>query len=67
MNEIDYLKDFVLCSGDVAVDIDHLHIKIIHLVSFSYIIIEDKRLVIMCQQQRVYQFNPLVIKAWQSE
>jgi hypothetical protein len=41
MNEIDHFKVFVLCSGDVAVDVDHLHVKRIHLVSFSYIVIED--------------------------
>jgi hypothetical protein len=41
MNEIDHFKFFVLCSGDMAADMDHLHIKRIHLVSFSYIVIED--------------------------
>jgi hypothetical protein len=30
MNEIDYFKVFVLCSGDVAPDVDHLHVKRIH-------------------------------------
>jgi hypothetical protein len=30
MNEIDHFKDFVLCSGDVAVDMNHLHVKRIH-------------------------------------
>jgi hypothetical protein len=43
MNEIDYFKVFVLCSGDVTTDVDHLHVKKL-LVDFSYIIIEDKRL-----------------------
>jgi hypothetical protein len=38
MNEIDYFIVFVLCSGDV----DHLHVKKIYLVSFSYIVIEYK-------------------------
>jgi hypothetical protein len=38
LNEIDHFKIFVICSGDV----DHLHIKRIHLVGFSYIVIEDK-------------------------
>jgi hypothetical protein len=37
MNDIGHFKVFVLYSGDV----DHLHIKRIYLVSFSYIIIED--------------------------
>jgi uncharacterized membrane protein len=41
MNEIDHFKFFVLCSGDMAADMDHLHVKRIHLVSFSYIVIED--------------------------
>jgi hypothetical protein len=30
MNEIDHLKVFVLCGGDVTADMDHLHIKRIH-------------------------------------
>jgi hypothetical protein len=41
MNEIDYFKVFVLLSGDVAANVDHLHVKKIHLVSFSYIVIDD--------------------------
>jgi hypothetical protein len=41
MNKTDYFKVFVLCSGDVAADVDHLHVKRIHLVRFSYIVIED--------------------------
>jgi hypothetical protein len=41
MNEIDHFKKFVLCNGDVAADVDYLHIKRIYLVSFSYIFIED--------------------------
>jgi hypothetical protein len=41
MNEIDHFKFFILCSGDMAADMDHLHVKRIHLVSFSYIVIED--------------------------
>jgi hypothetical protein len=39
MNEIDHVKVFVLYSDDVAVNIDHLHIKQIHLIDFSYIVI----------------------------
>jgi hypothetical protein len=27
MSEIDYFKVFVLCSGDVAGDVYHLHVK----------------------------------------
>jgi hypothetical protein len=41
MNEIDHFKIFVLCSGDVAADVDHLHVKRIYLVDFFYIVIED--------------------------
>jgi hypothetical protein len=41
MNEIDNFKVFVLCSGDVIADVDHLHVKRIYLVGFSYIVIED--------------------------
>jgi hypothetical protein len=37
MNEIDHFNVFVLYNSDV----DHLHIKRIHLVCFSYIVIED--------------------------
>jgi hypothetical protein len=43
MNEIDHFKVLVFCSGDVATDVDHLHVKRIHLVGFSYIVIEDSR------------------------
>jgi hypothetical protein len=41
MNEIGHFNVFVLCSGDVPADMDHLHVKRIHLVDFSYIVIED--------------------------
>jgi hypothetical protein len=44
MNEIDHFNFFVLCSGDIVADMDHLHVKKIHLVylmGFSYIVIED--------------------------
>jgi hypothetical protein len=41
MNEIDYFKNFVLCSGDVSADVDHMHIKRLHLVGLSYIVMED--------------------------
>jgi hypothetical protein len=39
MNEFDHFKVFILCYGDVAVDVNHLHVKRIHLVSFSYIVV----------------------------
>jgi hypothetical protein len=41
MNEIDHFKFFVLCSGDVAADVDRLYVKRIYLVSFFYIVLED--------------------------
>jgi hypothetical protein len=41
MNEIDHFKIFVLYSGDVSADVDHLHVKKINLVNFSYIDIYD--------------------------
>jgi hypothetical protein len=41
MNEIDHFKVLVLYSGDVTCDVDHLHVKRIHLLNFSYIVIED--------------------------
>jgi hypothetical protein len=30
MNEIDHFKVFVLCSDDMAADVDHLHVNRIH-------------------------------------
>jgi hypothetical protein len=44
MNEIDYFKVFILYSGDVTIDVNHLHIKRIDLVNFSYIVIDDMTL-----------------------
>jgi hypothetical protein len=47
MCEINHFKPFVLCSCDVIADVDHLHIKKIHLeslVSHLYIIKEDSRM-----------------------
>jgi hypothetical protein len=41
MNEINHFKVCVLYSDDVTTDVDHLYVKRIHLVSFSYIVIED--------------------------
>jgi hypothetical protein len=41
MNEIDHFKIFILYSDDVAADVYHIHVKRIHLVGFSYIVIED--------------------------
>jgi hypothetical protein len=31
MCEINHFKKIVLCSGDVTIDLDHLHVKRIHL------------------------------------
>jgi hypothetical protein len=41
MNEIGHFKVFVICNDDVAADVDHLYVKRIYLVGFSYIVIED--------------------------
>jgi hypothetical protein len=41
MNEIDYFKVFVLYNDDVAADMDHLYVKRILLIGFSYIVIDD--------------------------
>jgi hypothetical protein len=44
MCEINYFKIFILCSYDVSADVDHLHIKRIHLkflVGHLYIIRDD--------------------------
>jgi hypothetical protein len=30
MNEFDHFKVFVLCSGNVVADVDHLNVKRIH-------------------------------------
>jgi hypothetical protein len=30
MNETGHFKVFVLCSGDVTADVEHLHVKRIH-------------------------------------
>jgi hypothetical protein len=35
------LKFVYFYSGDVAADVDHLHVKRIYLMGFSYIVIED--------------------------
>jgi hypothetical protein len=41
MNKIGHFKFFILCSDDVVADVDHLYVKRIFLVSFSYIVIDD--------------------------
>jgi hypothetical protein len=38
MSEIDHFKVFVVCSGDVTANIDHLYVKRIHLVGYFYIV-----------------------------
>jgi hypothetical protein len=54
MNEIDHFKVFILYSGDVTADVDHLHIKRIHLVGFSYIVIEDTFKIIFTGKHSTY-------------
>jgi hypothetical protein len=41
MNKIDNFKVFILYSGDVITDVNHLHVKRRYLINFSYIIIEN--------------------------
>jgi hypothetical protein len=44
MSEINYFKVFVMCSDDVVADMDHLHVKRIHLellVGHLYIVREN--------------------------
>jgi hypothetical protein len=43
MSEINHFKVFILCSDDIAVDVDHMHVKRIHLetlVGHLYIVRE---------------------------
>jgi hypothetical protein len=50
MSEINHFKNFILCSGDVAADIDHSHGKRIHLehlVGHLYIVREDSMLYLL--------------------
>jgi hypothetical protein len=41
MCEINHFKKFIMCSDDMTADVDQLYVKKIHLVGFSYIVIED--------------------------
>jgi hypothetical protein len=41
MSEINHFKVFIMYNDDITTDIDHLHVKRIHLMDFSYIVIED--------------------------
>jgi hypothetical protein len=44
MSTINHFKVFIMCTGDIATDVDHLHIKRIHLESlmgYLYIVRED--------------------------
>jgi hypothetical protein len=40
MNGIDHFIVFIFYSDDVTPDINHLYVKRIHLMSFSYIVIK---------------------------
>jgi hypothetical protein len=42
MSEINYFKVFILYSDDVIDDMDHLYVKRIHLVIYSYIVIKNQ-------------------------
>jgi hypothetical protein len=41
MSEINYFKKIIMCSDDMTADVYQLYVKKIHLVGFSYIVIED--------------------------
>jgi hypothetical protein len=41
MSETNYFKKIIMCSDDMTTDVDQLYVKKIHLVGFSYIVIED--------------------------
>jgi hypothetical protein len=44
MSTINHFKVFITCTGDMATDVDRLHIKRIHLeslVGYLYIVRED--------------------------
>jgi hypothetical protein len=43
MNKIDHFKCFIFYSGDVTTDTNHLHVKRIYLIDFSYIVVEDRK------------------------
>jgi hypothetical protein len=47
MSEINHFKKFVLCSGDVTANVNHLHMKRIHLeslVGYLNIVREDSEI-----------------------
>jgi hypothetical protein len=51
MSEINHFKVFVLCSSDVAADVDHLYVKRIHLellLSHLCIVREDEQFGTQC-------------------
>jgi hypothetical protein len=39
MSEINHFKTFLMCNGNLTANIDYLHVKRIHLVGSSYIVI----------------------------
>jgi hypothetical protein len=41
MSETNHFKKNIMCSADMTADVDQLYVKKIHLVGFSYIVIED--------------------------
>jgi hypothetical protein len=46
------LKKIVLCNGDVVPDMDYLYIKKL-LVNFSYIVIENFKLLLIYQRDSI--------------
>jgi hypothetical protein len=59
MIEINHFIVFVLYSGDIIVDVDNLYVKIIHLVSFSYIVIED----VAALNESIHSTKALLVKS----
>jgi uncharacterized membrane protein len=65
MNEIDYFKNFILCSGDIVTDMNHLYVKriyLIYLVGFSYIVIED----LLVKNSHIYALYLLIFSKTES-
>jgi hypothetical protein len=60
MSEINHFKRFVLYSGDMIADVNHLHIKRIHLeflMGHVYIVREDSKI-------RTYPFTIVKSSGW---
>jgi hypothetical protein len=67
MNKIDYFKKFIFYSCDVIADVEHLYVKRIYLVNFSYLVIEDLKyhmvyilLMSLCIEKVAYEAHLLL-------